>query len=362
MKNDYVPFSGKSISSFVALLLSFNVCIASAQLVKESVPKSATLQAMREAWAKRTGTLDSLAIHFDIDEIIKGVGKKKATRGDALFAEPKPVEDLHSKVALDYYFENGKMAFNRYSSKVMDLNDPTITRPQKIQYSFEGSKNCSLCVETLLPMGSIDVEASPSQAILTNLDYLAVSLWRDPKTVLEKIGYSYDDMVLDEKNVVLDGMPCKRVSIPRKGSKSMMSKLDVSDDGNFLPLQWQTWVNGRLQTKLTVKFVNDKQLGSRISEWSYMGHDSKGVANKTRRGKVDSFKVGEDIVDSKFEIDFPAGTHVIKTDAGKRTYFKQNGDKLVPIEKKDFGKLPTPDGLFMHSPGSEDLLPGKPTA
>ena len=261
-------------ASLVPLLLGFDTTLVSGQSRDQTLTAHAWLREMQQAYDKRTKKLNSLSVHFAIDDIIKGVGEQNATRGDALFSDPMPAEDLHSNVQLDYFFENGKLAYKRSSSKVMDLNDPTHIRPQQTQYTFNGEMNNSLVVETSLPLGTIDMEPTPSRLLLSAVDCFAVNLWRDPRVVLEAAEWFYDGMVLEEKPVTVDGTECRRVSFYRKGSKRWTMSLDVTTDGNFLPLQYQTWSSGRLSTKVSIKYASDETLGSRITQWSYIHHGS----------------------------------------------------------------------------------------
>jgi hypothetical protein len=57
-----------------------------------------------------------------------------------------------------------------------------------------------------------------------------------------------------------------------------------------------------------------------------------------REGKVKSCKINSDINDPRFAIKFPFGTHVIKKDGEKRTYFIQREDGLRPIKEEEFGR------------------------
>ena len=72
------------------------------------------------------------------------------------------------------------------------------------------------------------------------------------------------------------------------------------------------------------------------------------VQRKVRRGKVTTFDVGLDIPDSEFEVQFPNGANIIKREGGNKTYLIKRDETLVPVDRKQFGKLP-PSGDLLGS-------------
>lgn len=324
-----------------AIFLCISSYAAYGQLAESNRLLPAWRQELEEAWSKRTSSLKSLALQLEIDRIIMGSAQSDAGIGIAP-NDPKP--DLHAKVSASYHCEQGKISLRRKSDAVILPSDPENPVSQDLQLAFDGAQTRQLIQQSkpTLPLGAIEIGPTPSVKLIANVDLIAIGLWRDPRRVLDKVGWSSDEMTILEDKVDIDETNCSRVTIPRRGPRNETSTLDVMADGSFLPVQWQVWHGKHLAWQLTMKYSQDEVLTSRkqISEWNYIEFDLRGNPEEIRRGKVISCSVDEDIFDSTFEIQFPVGTHVIKMQGGAKTFSIQREAGLVPITNEEYGRVP----------------------
>jgi hypothetical protein len=75
-----------------------------------------------------------------------------------------------------------------------------------------------------------------------------------------------------------------------------------------------------------------------IKNWELVDCDEAGIVEAIRKGTVTSSTLNGQVDESRFEIKFPIGTHVIEKDGDVKKYYIQEKDRLVPIEPEEYGK------------------------
>lgn len=205
--------------------------------------------------------------------------------------------------------------------------------------TYDGTVNTQLIEETSLPMGSIIKEQTADRRLYVHVDFLAVNFWLHPKEVLQRIGWSVADMSVEEDIVEVNGVKCRRVLIPRKGNR-WKSVLDVKPESGWVPVQWQTWLDGKLTMKLSIRYGVDEKAGPVVKDWSYVRYNDVGDTEKILRGQVSKYSINSGVDDALFTIQFPVGTHVLEKSNGERRYYRQDTDGLKLIDQREYGKRP----------------------
>lgn len=328
-------FGHVTILIFSALAVFEFVVNASAQDSQLSDQRAALRHQADAAWNQRTNAIKSLSLKAECEEFRQG-------RGDAAL-EPKgplrdgrPKEDRVFKIMLTYAYEQGKAAVTR-SGPVIDGDDPEQTRQQSFQATFDGHLNASLLAEANVRLGSIEKKVVADGHITQNADLLAVNLWLQPQTVLHDVGWSFKNMSVEENTVDIDGIQCRRLRVPR-GTPRWTSVIDCDAERGWIPVQWQTWHDGKLSMKLSIKYDDDKKAGPTVREWAYSHYGKKGEIEQSRKAKVTQNEVNGDIDDNSFTIQFPIGTRVsevIGGVGGKRRLFTQGPGGLVPMKENN---------------------------
>ena len=306
----------------------------------------ALLREIDAAWAKRQDNIRSVIMTIEMDEIVKGRGEQLA-EVPSPFRIAVPKDDRLSKIIIEYAYKDGKIGFTRSSDGVTVAMDPEKTRPQTIQMTFDGETNASLIEETDLPMGSIQRTQVQSRETTVHVDLVALGLWINPKKVVEETGWLISRMSIEESSLDFDGIKCRRIRIPRDPPHGhrWTSAVDVSSERDWLPVRWQTWFNGKLTIKLTVKYKTDTEGLPVVEQWAYTRYNEGGESELIRRAQVKQFDVNGDVDESRFSIQFPIGTHVVEEMNSGNRYFIQQQDGLVPLSARDYGRKATADQI-----------------
>jgi hypothetical protein len=327
--------------SLVALQFAVNACGQESRLLDKHTK---LLDDINTAWAKRTDSIKSVMLTSEIIKIVTGRGDKPAEVSTP-FARTIPKDDRVYKAKLEYAFQLGKASLTKTSHTVINNEGTDKTRPQKqFRATFDGKTSASFFQddEVALPMGSIEQRSDPSQDLDSDADLLAFYLWRQPKQVLKVIGWNVrkEDMSVEDAIVDVDGVQCRRIRIPRNGSgcSCWTSALDVDPARDWVPVRWQTWLDGKLSLSLTIEHRTDEVHGPILNEWEFATYDEALEPEETRRGRVTNCAINSDIYDGLFTIKFPDGTHVSERAAKGFRYYKQQGGSLVPMDERDYGR------------------------
>jgi hypothetical protein len=305
----------------------------------DSLPKAEpAIDVVWAAWSIRTAAITSIAITCEIDTTVIGDGGDgKPRERFNPFAEAIPSKDKVLKATAEYAFENGKITIKK-SGDVIDPDDPEAITRQILNAAFDGQANTSLHEETMLPMAVIERTLTPASIVFTNADFIAVALWMQPAKVLKEIGWSIDKMSMQQDPVDASGVQCRRIRIPRE-SLRWTSAIDVDPNRKWIPVRWQSWLDGKLSTVLTIDYRNEEEFGPVVNEWVYDRYNEEGEHESISRGRVTRCDLNGDIDDSRFTIKFPLGTHVVENSrGGNRYYIQMPSDLLVPINENDYGR------------------------
>jgi len=324
--------------------LSFLMClyVHSSLVIGEIDQGDAQAGELDKAWAQRSADIQSVHLRAEIDQITKGRRERRGPASGPL-VDLTPKEDLHADVHLEYLFDRGKILIRRATSAMVNPANVDETVSQISTVAFNGTANLQFVdqEQTDYPMAIIEKSPSPGAPVLTHVDCWAMALWLYPNEVLEKSGWSPKAKSIEDEVVMVDGVRCRRVRVPRAGGWT--SALDVDAERDYLPVRRQTWLNGRLTSSLTIKY-REGESGPVVAEWSYVGYDESGKTESIRHARVTHSKVNEEIDDSRFAGDFSLKTHVgVVDEDGSRTYFIQTEDGLQPIGKDQFGRLSDAD-------------------
>jgi hypothetical protein len=294
---------------------------------------------LESAWAERAGAITSLTLTAAIDETIVGSGEDPAEQPGP-FDVTRPKDDQTSKVVIEYAHDEREIGLTRRSFASTGDEQAEKAPQQQLLLTFDGQINSSLCVEEArLPMGTIKTSRSADSRLYVHVDFLAVSLWLHPKKMLRDIGWSVDTMTVEKNTVDVSGVACRRIRIPRNTNR-WTSAIDVDPARDFVPVQWQTWLDGHLSMKLTIEYEDDKKVGPVVKGWSY-AHYKMGAKERFFEGTVTQYDVNSDVPNSRFKIEFPVGTHVSEETNGNIRYYIQQVDRLVPIKEGDYGRIKT---------------------
>jgi hypothetical protein len=343
-QNNYAITLGSRFMVIGSSILLLAAGAAGQGLSTDELPPDA-LAEMQSAWTLRRDRVKSLDLDFTIERPTPGSGVTPKASIDPYgpFSNPQPKDDLLTTIDCHYVFAAGSKAMVRRSDKILDPNNPERLVTKVTRHVFDGTANYFLIEQgnAKLPMGSIDVARAASRDFVANVGYTPIGLWLDPIELLAHLGQSLKNASIEEKTVTVNGREYRRVTIAHSGSPDAVSAIDVDPKQQWAPVQYLTWYKGNPRTSLFLSYT--QQDGHPVlQEWRYVRHDQEGGVESIEVGKVTTFQINGDIDKNRFAIEFPIGTHIVKTDGKKRLYFIQRSDGMQPLKKKDYGRI-TPD-------------------
>jgi hypothetical protein len=301
-------------------------------------PNIARLQEVERAWDERSRRIHSVELRTDIQELVKGRGNRPLDPSDDPLAERLPKNDRTLGRVAYYAYEDGKIAIASFSDSI-DWDDPERLQSLLLQITYDGKDYGYLIQSSGRPLATItDVEKKQFRMYI-DFDYLAVGVWLFPKKLLHHEGWKIDDAVVDERHVLVDGISCLRIRVPRRGGNVSLT-VDVDPTRDYVPVRWQTWVRERLWRKLTVEYEERKEIGAVPTAWKFERFKN-GKGDESRAGTIADLEVNHDVDDRRFKHSLPVGTHLVKEADGARSYFLQTRDGLAPMDEKLFGKNPS---------------------
>jgi len=285
-------------------------------------------QKFESAWKDRTDVVKSLILAVDVVEIAKGRGKQTVEQSGP-FAEDAPKTDRKLRSKAEFYFDKGKTAITEIKPGYTN-EDAIKMAPQTFRATFDGQLNASLVQQAENLSGSIERKSEACGHITQNGLMVAVNLWLQPELTLKHIDWDTSNLTIENEFTEVGGIQCRRIRIPRS-SPNWTSALEVDPDKGWLPMQWQTWLNGRLTMKLVIEYENDKNIGHAISGWSYTRYDQAGESELIRSAHVTRCETNVKIAPNRFTIDFPIGTRIWEDIRGARRYYVQKAEGMVPV-------------------------------
>ena len=285
--------------------------------------------AFESAWNHRKDVIKSLALKANIIEIRKGRGEQPAQPA-GLLSDNAPKTDRQFVTKVEYYYEQGKTAITR-TGLVSTGDDSNGVAEQTFRTTFDGQLTASLLEQASHRSGSFEKKRSAGGFISQNGHLLAVNLWIQPQLTLDGIGWNVKGMKVENHPVEVDGIECKQIRLPRKGSPQT-SLIDVDAAREWIPIQWQIWQGERLTMKLSIQYGIDKKVGPLVSGWNYVSYNNVGESELIRKGVVTSCDVNVKIDPSHFTIKFPIGTHLWEDIDGGRRYYLQKADGMSPVD------------------------------
>jgi len=289
-------------------------------------------QEVESAWRKRTDEVKSLILAADVVEITKGRGEQVVDQTGP-FAEATPKNDRKLISKAEFYFDRGKSAITEINPGYTN-EDEVKVEPKTFRATFDGQLNASLLEQAENRSGSFERKREPCGHITQYGLMVAVNLWLQPQLTLKDLGWNTSDLKIENESTEVGGIGCRRIRIPRN-SPTWTSALDVDPDKGWLPMQWQTWLNGRLTGKLVIEYANNKNIGRVISGWSYTRYDKAGESELIRGAHVTRCETNVEIPPHRFTIKFPIGTPIWEDIQGARRYYVQKAEGMVPLEKRN---------------------------
>lgn len=266
------------------------------------------------AWDLKTSKLKSIEMAADLDEKTLGTDAPPSSLGDP-FAEHKSERDQLAKVKLKYLQSGEFVKLGRHSDRVYNGKPNAEYVSQLLLLSFDGRRNYQLVDQaTRIPMGMIDKSPKAISKLNTHIDFVAIQLWHDPTKVLDAIGWNIAGMTSDGTIHEIDGISCLRMEIPRKNNKAWTSVLYVDPVRGYVPVKWQTLFRGKPSKTFSIRYRENALNEFVIANWECIDCDEAGIIESIRKGTVTSCTLNGQFDDSRFEIKFPIGTHVIEKD------------------------------------------------
>lgn len=319
-------FSPVTIFIFSAVVAFEFMADVSAQDTQSSKQLAALRHEAEAAWNQRTNAIKSLTLKAEYAAFTKGRGDVPL-EPQGPFSDGRPKEDRIFNNKLEYIYEHGKAAVTR-SGQVIDGNDPEKARQQVFHATFDGALNASLIQQEKIVSGSIEKKGVANGYVTQNADLLAVNLWLQPQVVLHDVGWSFESMSVEENIIDVEGIKCRRLRVPR-GTPRWTSAIDCDAEKGWIPVQWQTWLDGKLTMKLSIEYAKDKKTEPMVKGWVYTNYGKDGEIESSRIAKVTQIEVNIDIDDKNFTIQFPEGTRVTEVVGGigneRRQYVQQSG-------------------------------------
>ncbi len=317
-------FSAVAVIDFIAHV--------SAQGTQSSDQLAALRHEAEAAWNQRTNAIKSLTLKAEYAAFTKGRGNVPL-EPQGPFSDGRPKEDRVLKTKLEYTYEHGKAAVTR-SGPVIDWGDPERTLQQVFHATFDGALNASLIQQEKIVSGSIEKKGVANGYITQNAELLAVNLWLQPQVVLHDVGWSFKSMSVEENTVDVEGIRCRRLRVPR-GTPNWTSAIDCDAEKGWIPVQWQTWLEGKLTMNLSIKYGDGKKTEPTVKEWVYSSYGKDGEIEHSRNAKVTKFEVNTDIDDNSFTIQFPIGARVSERVGDERRHYIQQSGGLKPLKESD---------------------------
>jgi hypothetical protein len=312
------------LSGIVSILQPLHVNAKDAK----STDQRLTIEA---AWNQRKEVIKSLVLKAEVVEVTKGRGEQPA-KDLGPFTDNPPKTDLRLVSKAEYYYDEGKTGLTRTGRvSLHDGSDNTVE--QTFCATFDGQLNASLAEQPgEIGSGSIEKKRTAGGHISQNGLLLAVNLWLQPHLTLNGVGWDVDDMKTEKDKIDVDGIQCRRIRIPR-GSSGWTSALDADAKRGWIPMQWQTWLNGRLSTKLSLQYETNEKVGPVVSGWTFAHYNKDGEIETMRKGRITHCETNVKVDPSHFKIDFPVGTRIWEDIPGGRRYYLQKAEGMVPVDE-----------------------------
>lgn len=286
---------------------------------------------VESAWRNRPNVVKSLILAADVVEVTKGRGEKAAELS-GLFSDDSPKADRKLQSRVEFFFDGGKTAITEIKPG-SGSEDGVKVEPQTFRATFDGRLNASLLEQGEKLSGSIERKGVASGLISQNGLVLAVNLWLQPQLTLKDTGWNASKFTIETEPVQLGAINCRRIKIPRDSNK-WTSALDVDADKGWIPMRWQTLLDGHLTLELLFEYAVDKNVGPVIRGWKFTRYDKSGQSEVIRTATVTHYETNVNIAPNKFTIDFPIGTPIWEDIPGGRRYYVQQAGAMVPNEPR----------------------------
>jgi len=312
-------------------LIGIATTLSPATVFGQQSDSSTDRQQIESAWRHRTDVVKSLIVTADVVEVTKGRGPR-AAEPPGPFSEDVPVTDRTVSATIEFYFDRGKAAIMENKQVAPDESSVNLG-PKTLHATFDGQLNAALHEQGEFRSGSIERKATAGTYISQNTSLLALNLWLQPQLAFKDIGWNARGLTIDNESTDVNGIKCKRIKIPRS-SRNWTSALDVDADNDWLPIQWQTWLGGRLTMKLGIDYAVDQNAGRVVSGWKYTHYDHAGNIEQTRTAEIINCETNVEIAPHDFTIDFPIGTPIWEDTPAGRRYYVLEPSGMVPVEKQ----------------------------
>jgi hypothetical protein len=114
--------------------------------------------------------------------------------------------------------------------------------------------------------------------------------------------------------------------------------LYVDPARGYVPVKWQTSFHGRPMKTFSIAYQENAANELVIKSWELIDCDEAGIIESVRKGTVTSSTLNGQVDESRFEIKFPIGTHIIEKDGDVKKFYIQDKEGLVPMEPEEYGK------------------------
>jgi hypothetical protein len=307
-------------------------------------PDSAVVEQVRAAWQKRHALIRSFQYECDLGSS-RSVPQSKAGKPSPFGPDwekdvPNAPVLLHK--AVGFTLSGEKLAY----SETGDHWDEGLgsVGTSTFKGAFDGRAYRNFMYTGVVAQGFVNpasTRAAPIDAITKNRNQTAMRLWQGPSDCLNTLSYSIDRMEETGRRAFCDGFECVELSVPAKGKFPWRVLIHADPSRDYAPLEYIEENAGNVVRQLTVQYVQDTKVGWRVSAWSDISFNSKGLLTDSVVCKVKNCSINEAIPESTFMLEFPVGARVCDVTSGEKQYYTVTDSReRNVIAVSDFSRLP----------------------
>jgi hypothetical protein len=301
----------------------------------------ANIQQINEAWRSREQRTKSLVFDWQEAELItKGSRCFTTVEGNPIVYKPVfyPPHDVTYEYKRRLKVDRQKM---RYESRgpmevqelgvylprwYLSLSDGNVAKTffDKDESGDERSHASGFIRD---PPKQIDAEFLQLRAILVSYRPFTMNLGED---------YDLSKYLMRGTGVTIHERDCVVLTGTSKGM--WQNRLWIDSEREFVPVRWQSIVQGVLRIQLDVEYEHDASYGwvPCAWKWSCYGHPDAGqpVGKLTEQGSahVTRHELNVHIPGSEFVFDFPVGTYVGDERNNEHYILRKGGEKRIVTE------------------------------
>lgn len=297
-------------------------------------PREAELQQILAAWNERSTAIWALDATQSLSQAIRGSGEQSIppdTLKDPFADIPAPKDDALIRSRTELLLCKGQAAMTA-TTKVQSHRDPNRWTPQTLRFSIDGDERRTLYEQEPPLQATVDFTRNEHGVVFMHQPCLPIFLWLRPEGVIRQSQWLFDEMYVEEHDVVVEGTKCRRIVIPHK-HEHWLSTIDVDPQRGLIPLRWETRLQGKSTSLLTIEFRQDAVVGFVPSGWV-----NKFAGSEPTHAEVAINSINQEIPEDRLSVTLPDGTFVTKSKGGIRTYGIQRDGGLEKLDRKRFMK------------------------